>query len=70
MKKYNYLDHAKEQIKLWNMRVTVKPIVISALGTVVKGLEMGLKELEIRGRIETNQTTAFLRSVKILRRDP
>ena len=39
------------------------------LGTIVEGLERGLKELEIRERIETNQTTALLRTARILRRD-
>ena len=38
------------------------PIVIGALGTVTKGLIKGLKDLEIRGRAETIQTTALLRS--------
>ena len=32
-------------------------IVTGILGTVPKGLERGLEELEIRGRIETIQTT-------------
>ena len=50
------------------MRVTVIPIVIGVLGTVSKGLERGLEELEIEGRIETMQTTALLRSVRILRK--
>ena len=31
-----YLDLARELKKLWNMKVTVIPIVISALGTVTK----------------------------------
>ena len=31
----------KELRKLWNMKVTVIPIVISAPGTVPKGLEKG-----------------------------
>ena len=33
------------------MRVTVIPIVYSALGTVLKGLQRRLEKLEIRGRI-------------------
>ena len=41
---------------LWYMKIKVIPIIIAALGTVPKGLEMGLKELEI-GRIETIHTT-------------
>ena len=44
----------------------VIPIVIGALGTVTKGLIQGLEDLEIRGRVETIQITALLRSVKIL----
>ena len=51
------------------MKVTVIPIVIGALGTVTKGLVQGLEDLEIRGRVETIQTTALLRSAKILKKD-
>ena len=39
-----YLDLARELKKLWKMKVTVIPIVISALGVVTKGLEQGLKD--------------------------
>ena len=46
-KKDNYLDLAREVKKLWNMKVTVIPIVIGALGTVTKGLVKGQEELEI-----------------------
>ena len=36
-KKDKYLDLAREiKIKLWNMKVTIVPIVIGALGTVIK----------------------------------
>ena len=38
--------------KLWNMRVTVMPIVIGALGTVPKGLEKGTKRV---GNRRTNR---------------
>ncbi len=64
-KKDKYLDLARELKKLWNMKVTVIPIVIGALGTVTKGL---LKDLEVSGRVETIQTTALLRTARILRR--
>ena len=50
------------------MKVTVIPIVIRAHGTVTKGLVQGLEDLEIMGRVETVQTTALLRSARILRR--
>ena len=42
--------------------------IIIALGTVTKGLIQGLEDLEITGRVETIQTTALLRSARILRR--
>ena len=38
------------------------------LGTVTKGLIQGLEDLEITGRVGTIQTTALLRSSRILRR--
>ena len=68
-KKDKYFDLARELIKLWNMKVTIIPIVIGAFGTVTKGLRKGREDLEIGGRVETIQTTALLRTVRILRRD-
>ncbi len=68
-KKDKDLDLARElKKKLWNMKVTIIPIIICALGTVTKGLIKGLEDLEIRGRVETIQTTALLRLARILRR--
>ena len=63
-----YHDLAKELKKLGNMLLTIIPIVIGALETVTKGLLKGLEELEVGGRVETVQTTALLRTVRILRR--
>ena len=65
-KRDNYLDLVENWKKLWNMKVTVIPI--GALGTVTKRLIRGLKNLEIRGRVETIRTTPLLRSARILRR--
>ena len=48
--------------------MTFMPIIISALGTVTKGLIKGLEDLEIRGRVETLPATKLLRSARILRR--
>ena len=45
-----FLDLGRKLKKLWIIRVTVIPIVVGALGTVIK---------EIRGRIKTIKTTAF-----------
>ena len=50
------------------MKVTVIPIVTGALSIFAKGLVQGQEDLEIRGQVETIQTTAFLRSARILRR--
>ena len=50
------------------MQVTIIPIVIGAFGTVTKGLLKGLEDLEVGGRVETIQTTALLRTARILRR--
>ena len=64
-----YLDLARElKKKLWNMKVTIIPIVIGAFGTVTKGLLKGLDNLEVVVQVETIQTTALLRTARILRR--
>ena len=52
----------KTKKKLWNMKVTVIPIVVRDLGTVLKNLKRRQGELEIR-RIAAMQITA-----RILRR--
>ena len=67
-KKDKYLDLARELKKLWNMKVTIVPIVIGALGTITKGLLKDLEDLKIGWRVETIQTTALLRTARILRR--
>ena len=63
-----YLDFVRELKKLWNMQVTIIPIVIGAFEAVTKGLLKGVRELEVGGRVETIQTTALLRTARILRR--
>ena len=67
-KKDKYLDLARELKKLWNVQVTIIPILIGAFGTVTKGLLKGLEDLEVGGWVETIQTTALLRTARILRR--
>ena len=57
-KKDKYLDLARELKKLWNMKVTIVPIVIGALGKITKRLLKGLEDLEVGGRVETIQMTA------------
>ena len=60
-KRDKYLDFARELKKLWNMKVTIVPILI-------KGLLKGLEDLEVGGRVETTQTTVLLKTARILRR--
>ena len=67
-KKDKYLDLARELKKLGNMIVTNVPVVFGAFGTVTKGLSKGLEDLEVGGRVETIQTTALLKTARILRK--
>ena len=50
------------------MKVTVIPVVTGGLGTILKKLEKVLDEKGIKGRIEIIQTTAMLRSDRIVTR--
>ena len=43
--------------KLWNMKVTILPIVFGAFSSVTKGLLKGLEDLEVGSRVDTIQTT-------------
>ena len=61
-------DKYREWIKQCNMKVIIIPIVIGAFGTVTKGLLKGSEDLEIRGWLETIQTTSLLRTAGLLRR--
>ena len=63
-----YLDLARELKMSWNMKVTVIPIGVGRLGTVLKNLEKRVGKLEIRGRIETIQTSVILKTATIFRR--
>ena len=64
-----YVDLKRElKKKMRNMKVTVTPFVIGALGTVSKVLKRELEQQEIRGSIEIIQTTTLIRPARILRR--
>ena len=52
-KKDKYLDIARELKKLWNMQVTIIPLVVGAFGTITKGLLKGQEDLEVGERVET-----------------
>ena len=45
-KKDKYLNLARESKKLWNMKMTIIPLVIGDLRTVTKVLVKGLEDLE------------------------
>ena len=53
--KKTLLENKNKNKKLWNMKVTVIPIGIGALGTIPKSYVKGLEELEIRGQVKTIQ---------------
>ena len=42
-KGHEYAYLARELKKIWNLKVTVIPVEVSALGTIPKGLIRGLK---------------------------
>ena len=44
-KKDKYIDLVRELKKIWNMKVTIIPIVNGAFGTVTKGLLKGQEDL-------------------------
>ena len=67
-KRDKYLDLARELKKLWNMQMTIIPIVTGAFGTVTKGLLKRLEDLEVGARVETIQITTLLKTARILRR--
>ena len=69
-KRYKYLNIARELKKKQTIEheVTVTPMVIRELGTFLKGLVLQLEDLEIKGHSETIETTALLRSARLLRR--
>ena len=51
---------------LWNMKVTIIPIVIGALRTVTKWLLKGLEELVVGRRVEFIKNTELLGTARIL----
>ena len=64
------LENATHKL-LWDFDIHTDHLisaVIGAFGTVTKGLQKGLDDLEVGGRVETIQTTALLRTARILKR--
>ena len=50
------------------MKVTIISVVIDILEIILKELIKEVEDLEIRGQVETIQTTTLLRLTRILRR--
>ena len=63
-----YLDLARELKKVWNMKVTVVPLVVEALGTPAKALEKRLKTIGIETKINELQKTVLIHTSRILRK--
>ena len=68
--KDKYLDLAWELKKTMERNMTIIPILISDFDSVTKGLLKGLSELEAGGWVETIKTTIFLRTARVLRKNP
>lgn len=63
-----YRDLAREVSRLWDVKTTVIPIVIGALGTVTPRLRAYLALLEVDISFETIQKASLLGSARILRK--
>ena len=63
-----YLDPARKLKKIVEHAGDNISIVIGAFGTVTKGLLKELEDLEVAGRVQTIQSTASLRTARILRK--
>ena len=67
-KKEKYQDLARELKKIWNMKATVTPMVIGALGAIPKKLKKGLQDLGIETKIVELQKSAIIHTARILRK--
>ena len=63
-----YLDLARELKKVWNMKVTVVPLVVGALGTPAKALEKRLKTIGIETKITELQKAVLIHTSRILQK--
>ena len=61
-----YLHLTRDLKKKWNMKVSIILIIFGTQQSVLNDLEKRLAEFEIRGRMETIQTTELYRSASIL----
>ena len=61
----NYQDLAREIKRLWKVEARVIPIVIGALGMILRGLEENLRTFGIKIKIELIQKVALLGTTRI-----
>ena len=67
-KKGNFINKYLEVKKLWNTKVPMIQVIVGALWMVTKDPKKRMGKLEFRLRIENIQTTAVLKSTRILKR--
>ena len=53
---------------MWNMKVTVVPLVVGALGSSAKALKKRLKNIGIETKITELQKTVLIHTTRILRK--
>ena len=61
-----YQDLGRELKRLWNVKTEIVPVVIGALGSMVKDLGHWLEVLEIKLRMNDLQKSIILHSARIL----
>ena len=66
--KYQYRDLAREVRNLSNVKVTIIPVVIGALGTVPTLLKSRIKDIGISLKTVQIQKTVLLGTARVLRK--
>ena len=69
-KKDKYLDLARELKNLWNIEVTIVPIVIGAFDTITKRFIKRPRGLEVGGRVETIQNDSITENSQNPKKSP
>ena len=67
-KKCKYKDLELEIQRMWHMKTVVIPVVVSALGTVKKGMVENIKKVSERATMTDIQKICMLGSARILRK--
>ena len=67
-RKSKYKDLELEIQKMWQKKTVVIPVVVSALGTVKKGMVENIKKVSERATVTEIQKTCMLGSAQIVRK--